>query len=218
MNKFQANSILEVIIRNHKGGMIRKDKISLHIDGDIKTDEYRFDFKIENDWINSKLIINHETRMIVEFDTDDFYVCCSRDSLINQDPTDIKNLLQYAHRALLVHYYDACYPDFSIDIQIVEIGEIIPFSRVFKGTIKVNGTCYELKVVVDVADYFYEITVFFDDKKCDTIKSYKLTEEQICPEYLLSVAYMFLINRNIDEKNYIDNYNIKVIEELKEEE
>lgn len=216
MNKFQANSILEVIIRNRKGGMIRKDKISLHIDGDIKTDKYRFDFKIENDWLNGRLIINHEARKIVEFDTNDFYVYCSRDSLINQDPTDIKNLLQYAHRALLVHYYDACYPEYSIDIQIVEIGEIIPFSRVFKGIIEVNGTCYELKVVVGTADYFYTITVFFDNKEYDTIKSYKLTEEHICPEYLLSVAYMFFINHNIDEKNYMDNYDIRVIKKLKE--
>ena len=92
MRKFKADAELYVVISECMyPKLIRKDIINVSIKGNLQTDMYRFNYEIKNDYLN-KEIIEKIPEKLIEL-PDSFCRYCSKSSFVNQDPTDIKNLL-----------------------------------------------------------------------------------------------------------------------------
>ena len=222
MRKFKANSILYVIISeamSHK--LIRKDNINISIEGNLQTDMYRFNYEIKNDYLNKK-IIEKIPEKLIEL-PDSFYQYYSKSSFVNQDPTDIKNLLQHAYNIIMNFYYNPCYPDYNIGIGIIKPGNIISVNRVFKGKIKVNSIIYPVEIIFDSSDYTdvetYDIKVSISDRTFEVYHKLVLLERDITSYLLANIAYrayMDLVIRDKDMDIY-GLYNMDIVTDFKEE-
>lgn len=222
MRKFKANSILYVVISEAMSPeLIRKDTINVSIKGNLQTDMYRFNYEIKNNYLN-KNIIEKIPEKLIEL-PDSFNRYCSKSSFVNQDPTDIKNLLQYAYNIIMNFYYDPCYPDYNIGIGIIKPGNIIPVNRVFKGKIKVNNIIYPVEIIFDSSDYTdletYDIKVSISDRTFEVYHELVILERDITSYLLANItykAYMDLVIRDKDMGIY-GLYNMDIVTDFREE-
>ena len=229
MRRFKADAELYVIISEAMSPelirkdteLIRKDTINVSIEGNLQTDMYRFNYEIKNDYLNKK-IIEKIPEKLIEL-PDSFCRYCSKSSFVNQDPTDIKNLLQYAYNIIMNFYYDPCYPDYNIGIGIIKPGNIIPVNRVFKGKIKVNSIIYPVEIIFDSSDYTdvetYDIKVSISDRTFEVYHKLVLLERDITSYLLANIAYkayMDLVIRDEDMDIY-GLYNMNIVTDFREE-
>lgn len=222
MRRCEANSILHVVISEAMSPeLIRKDTINVSIEGNLQTDIYHFNYDIKNDYLN-KRIIDKIPKKIIEL-PDTFYLYCSKSSLIHQDPTDIKNLLQYAYNNIMNFYYDSCYPDYSIGICIIKPGNIIPINRVFKGKIKVNDIIYPIEIIFDSSEYrdleTYDIKVSITGRTFEVYHKLVVSEKDITDNLLGSIAYRAYIDLVIkdEDMDIYGLYNMNIATNFREE-
>lgn len=200
--------------------IILSDIVTAYCNGNISLNELEIKYSFERKQNNSS---NYNTSLNDNLKAlDDIKTYCIYEDInhgVDEDPTPY-NITKCIYWYLSDRYFNAyTYPIYSVRISVIDPGQMCKMTRIFKGTVLINDKYYNLKILVEADDYFYKITVFFDDYNYGTIKSYKLTENNIQPGYLLSVAYMYFINHDIDkeEPKYITDYNMKLVKELKEE-